>query len=176
MAIGVSTIATPAMAVNNSKAGAATTTAVAPAPASSANIGEAVNALKAEYGQPAVVKSATRIVVSFSDKLGKHYSYTFARASSTSPSSGSARVHPNFSWGWNAWYLNRGETYDLYVDGAYSAVIYAIGVAFGCVACAVGAAIEGYWATIAWNAWSSGQCVKIYYWLQATQYSGGHCH
>jgi hypothetical protein len=57
--------------------------------------------------------------------------------------------------------LNRGETRDLVTEGNNAAILYAIGAAFGCGACAVGAAIEANWSGAANRFYNEGNCIHL---------------
>jgi hypothetical protein len=76
---------------------------------------------------------------------------------------GTQRFAYQSEWHWWGvkYRLNRGETRDLVTEGNNAAVLYAIGAAFGCGACAVGAAIEANWAGQANRMYNEGDCIHI---------------
>ena len=73
------------------------------------------------------------------------------------------RLKYDSEWHWWGvkYRLNRGETRDLVSEGNNAAVLYAIGAAFGCGACAVGAAIEANWAGQANRFYNEGDCIHL---------------
>lgn len=76
---------------------------------------------------------------------------------------GTQRFAYQSEWHWWGvkYRLNRGETRDLVTEGNNAAVLYAIGAAFGCGACAVGAAIEANWAGQANRFYNEGDCIHL---------------
>jgi hypothetical protein len=112
------------------------------------------------------------------DDSGQHYVYDFefgdnAQGLLEPPPSdnvpGTAeratKIHLTYKTEWHWWgvkyRLNRGETRDLVTEGNNAAVLYAIGAAFGCGACAVGAAIEANWAGQANRFYNEGDCIHL---------------
>lgn len=136
---------------------------------------ELAKQLEARFVDTVVSNVGDLTIVTFTDLDGTQYRYEFPRTGDQ-PGSPPGTIAPQYAWTWNGWELNRAETRQLWLDGATAAVIYAIGAAFGCTACVVGAAIEGYWSTQAYAMYSNGNCIKIYYWLAVTEHSGSNCY
>jgi hypothetical protein len=116
--------------------------------------------------------------VDFDDASGRHHSYDFdlgvnleilpeeldaTTTGTPQPELGTGAFAYTSEWHWWGvkYRLNRGETRDLVTEGNNAAVLYAVGAAFGCGACAVGAAIEANWAGQANRFYNEGDCIHI---------------
>jgi hypothetical protein len=146
-------------------------------PVIQAQVEEIVN----QYVDVTRVENTTTTIVTFADKAGKKYEYAFDNEGLTegddeSSAEGAVDVsRSSYTTTLTGWKLNKRETRELASDGSQMALVYAIGVAMGCGACAVGAAVEGHWASTASSAVSQGKCVWLKFWFTAAAYSGKAC-
>lgn len=168
----LASVQTNAFAAGNSgKQVTAKPAAVSTSTANSAEVSRMAAELEARYVNTKVVRGASTTVVTFQDRTtGKSYRFEMA-----TPAVKAGTVSPFYKATWSGWDLNRAETLKLYYDGSSYAIVYAIGAAVGCVACALGAAIEQNWSNRALQAYNAGQCIHINYWLTTKNYSGGYC-
>jgi hypothetical protein len=141
---------------------------------SRAEVGKMAADLAAAYVNTQVVRGPATTVVTFADRAGKSYHYEFA-TSSVQAARATGTVTPFYNTTWTGWDLNRRETRELITDGSNAAIIYAIGVALGCVPCALGAFVENNWSGRAAAAYNAGHCLHINYWMTTNEYSGGAC-
>ncbi|WP_091039295.1 hypothetical protein [Glycomyces harbinensis] len=119
--------------------------------------------LEATYTEAEISETDEVTTISFADRAtGEEFTYELTK-SYAEPQPG--EFGPLYRVTWNGWELTRAETRELASEGQQAAIIYAIAAYLGCRPCAIGALIEGAWASYAARYYNRGNCIKIYYWL-----------
>jgi hypothetical protein len=133
------------------------------------------------FSEPSIERDDTGATVTFSDEVGRVYSYRFDIETNLESSPeldafevpdlgemvtgdlGVARQAYKSEWHWWGvkYRLNRSETRELGTEGQNAAVVYGIATLLGCVSCVLGAAVEAGWATLARAYYDAGNCIHI---------------
>lgn len=137
-----------------------------------AQVNEVVAQMEARYSAPIVTKTENATIVEFTElSTGKDRKFKFAHDECASAGAEAGEIVPMYTWTSTGWNLNRTETRQLITDGTNAAILYSIGAAIGCTACAVGAAIESSWANLAATYYGRGNCIHINYWLTVREWN-----